>query len=162
MLKEGMKFNAPLAALILIAAVSLTGCKTGKVGGVNSPQGVSKTNPSAEGERARRVSSGELRASLEKGEAFVLDVRSEPEFKEGHIKGAHLLPRRELSARLNELPKDKLIVTYCACPFDHLSIEAALDIKHGGYENVAALTGGLNAWSKEGLPTETAEAAPAK
>jgi rhodanese-related sulfurtransferase len=160
-----MKFNAPFAALVLVAAVSLTGCKTAgsvNVAGSNLAANGNASNPAADSEPARRITTGEARAALEKGEAFILDVRSQPEYNEGHIKGARLLPRRELNARVNELPKDKLIVTYCACPFDHLSIEAALDLKRKGYQNVGALQGGLNAWSKEGLPTETAPAASGK
>jgi rhodanese-related sulfurtransferase len=151
-----MKFTATLTAIILVAAVSITACKSVNQSRSNSSQSGNANHPAANGERARRITTGDLRSALEKGEAFVLDVRSEPEYSEGHIKGAHLLPRRELNARFNEVPRDKLIVTYCACPFDHLSIEAALDLKRSGYENVGALEGGLNAWTKEGLPTEAA------
>lgn len=157
-----MKLTAPLTALILVTAVSLTACKTSSVPHSNMSENGNPAHPTADNDRARRITTGELRTTLEQGDPFILDVRSEPEYNEGHIKGAHLLPRRELQARFNELPKDKLIVTYCACPFDHLSIEAALDIKRNGLENVAALQGGLNAWSKEGLPIEAARNAPDK
>ena len=152
-----MKLTAPLTALILVIAVPLTACKTLSVPHSDISQNGNPANPTADNDRARRITTGELRTMLEQGASFILDVRSEAEYNEGHIKGAHLLPKRELQVRFNELPKDKLIVTYCACPFDHLSIEAALDIKRRGFENVAALQGGLNAWLKEGLPIEAVQ-----
>jgi len=45
--------------------------------------------------------------------AFILDVRDPWEFKRGHIKGAVNIPLNELRARMNELPKDREILTYC-------------------------------------------------
>lgn len=47
-------------------------------------------------------------------EDYVLvDVRSEPEFKYGHIEGAVNIPVDELRERLDELDPDKMIVEYC-------------------------------------------------
>jgi 3-mercaptopyruvate sulfurtransferase SseA len=62
----------------------------------------------------RRVSIEELRSALEKGTAIVVDVRGEDQYKAGHIKGAVWIPENEIANRTKELPKDKLIVTYCS------------------------------------------------
>ena len=62
----------------------------------------------------RRVTTVELRDALASGEAIVIDVRSEAAFKEGHIKGARFIPFSEIAGKIDELPKDKLIVTYCS------------------------------------------------
>ncbi len=45
--------------------------------------------------------------------AFLLDVRDEDEFAEGHAESALNIPLPELRDRLAELPKDKTIHTYC-------------------------------------------------
>lgn len=45
--------------------------------------------------------------------AFLLDVRDEDEFAEGHPEGAVLIPLPQLRDRLGELPKDKTLYVYC-------------------------------------------------
>ena len=62
----------------------------------------------------RRVSVAELKAALERNEAVVVDVRGEVDYNLGHIKGAASLPLGLVKERGGELPRDKMIVTYCA------------------------------------------------
>jgi 3-mercaptopyruvate sulfurtransferase SseA len=62
----------------------------------------------------RRVTVEELRAALEKGTAIVIDVRSKEQFNAGHIKGAQWIMGDEIAGRIKELPKNKLVVTYCS------------------------------------------------
>ena len=62
----------------------------------------------------RRVSIAELQSLLEKNEAVVVDVRDEVQYKLGHIRGARSIPLGLVGARAGELPRDKLIVAYCA------------------------------------------------
>ncbi|MFP5247911.1 MAG: rhodanese-like domain-containing protein, partial [Thermoanaerobaculia bacterium] len=59
--------------------------------------------------------------------------------------------------RFGELPQDKLIVAYCTCKAEELSLEAAMALarKHG-FERVAVLHGGYPAWKDAGYPTEGA------
>jgi|SRR6185436_11140233 len=68
------------------------------------------TNPS---DSARRITAEELHALWEKHEVLVVDTRSEPAFKQSHIKGAVLIPTNEFASRSGELPRNKMIVTYC-------------------------------------------------
>ena len=63
---------------------------------------------------ARRVTIDELEAMMKKGEAFVVDVRNDYSYNEGHIPGSRLIPEGEILNHLNELPRDKTIVTYCS------------------------------------------------
>ncbi len=44
----------------------------------------------------------------------ILDVRTNEEIKTGMFKGAKSIPLDKLSARYNELPKDKVLITHCA------------------------------------------------
>jgi rhodanese-related sulfurtransferase len=52
------------------------------------------------------------------------------------------------------LPREKLIVTYCACKHEGLSGHAVQELQKQGIENSAALVGGLDAWRAAGLPVE--------
>lgn len=63
---------------------------------------------------AARISIEELRRAMERGEAVVVDVRGQVEYNAGHIKGARSIPLGVINQRAGELPRDKLIVTYCA------------------------------------------------
>ncbi len=42
----------------------------------------------------------------------VIDVRGPEEYAEGHVPGALQIPADELSSRLDEIPRDQMVVTY--------------------------------------------------
>ena len=46
--------------------------------------------------------------------ATYVDVRAKDQYDIEHIKGAINIPLSEITARANELPKNKFIITYCA------------------------------------------------
>jgi 3-mercaptopyruvate sulfurtransferase SseA len=103
------------AALILVMAVLYTTGASHKREALPATSSAqpAQTQPTPEN-GVRRISVEELRAALEKGAAVVVDVRSAEQYKAGHIKGAILIPGDEIASRSRELPKDKLIVTYCS------------------------------------------------
>jgi 3-mercaptopyruvate sulfurtransferase SseA len=70
--------------------------------------------PAQPGDDVRRVTVAELKQALDAGQALVVDVRNQAAYDAGHIKGAKLVPAAEVDKHVNELPKDKLIVTYCS------------------------------------------------
>jgi len=45
--------------------------------------------------------------------AMIIDVRTEKEFNEGHIKGAVNIPISYVDRMFNSLPRDKKMVVYC-------------------------------------------------
>ena len=78
-----------------------------------------QTTPAAQetapqGDGVRRITPEEVRAALAKGEAVIVDVRGEGSFETGHIKGAISMPTDKLLSRVSELPRDKMIITYCS------------------------------------------------
>ncbi len=73
---------------------------------------VSAATPYPDG--ARRVTIAELEELLKENKAVVIDVRSQDSYDAGHIPGAKLIPAGEILSHINELPKDKLIITYCS------------------------------------------------
>lgn len=62
---------------------------------------------------ARRITAEELYAMWEKNKVLIIDTRNDAAFKQSHIKGAILIPAGEVQGRIDELPKDKFIATYC-------------------------------------------------
>jgi predicted sulfurtransferase len=68
----------------------------------------------ANSDGVRRITPDEVRELLKKGKAVIVDVRGEASYKAGHVKGALLIPAGEIGERAKELPKDKMILTYCS------------------------------------------------
>src|SRR5262249_50254382 len=64
-------------------------------------------------ETARRISVDEARQALAKGEAVLVDVRNKEAYEASHAQGALSIPLADVGARAGELPKNKLIITYC-------------------------------------------------
>ena len=62
----------------------------------------------------RRISVAEAAAALQNGTAVMADVRSRDAYNTRRIKDAVLLDEETLHGSLDHLPKDKLIITYCA------------------------------------------------
>lgn len=62
----------------------------------------------------RRITTGELAELMNQGKVVVVDVRNQAAYDLGHIRGAKLIPVPQVGERTKELPRDKVIVTYCA------------------------------------------------
>lgn len=88
-------------------------------------------------------------------EAYVLDVRSANEFKEGAIGNATNISVGELNGKLGQLPKDKDTPVLVYCLSGGRSARAAGQLVKAGYTQVFNLSGGINAWKNAGLPVET-------
>jgi len=88
-----------------------------------------------------------------RGSVNILDVRTSVETEEEgtRIAGALLIPINELRERLNEVPKDKPVMTICRS--GKRSVLAATILRKEGWEKVANIKGGLLQWQAEGLPS---------
>ena len=75
------------------------------------------------------------------GRVTILDVRTPAEYEAWHIPGAVLLPYTELRQRLDEVPRDKPVYTYCRSGFR--SYIAYCVLKQNGWDQVAFLAGGM-------------------
>ena len=100
-------------AVIVTVAVILAACNA-----TDNPAQVENKKPAGAEtiypDGARRVTADELEAMLKNGEAVVVDVRTQASYDIGHIPGAKLIPAGEILNHVNELPRDKTIVTYCS------------------------------------------------
>jgi len=87
------------------------------------------------------------------GDAYILDIRLEGLYKQGHVKGSHNLPIHQVSRRYQEIPTDKRIIV-----IDVLGNPKWMPIgwflKSKGYKDVMMMKGGMTAWQKEGFPLE--------
>ena len=107
-------------ALVVLGAFALIACNSAEKLASQKPTAnlntAAKATPNAipTSDGVRRITTVELRDLLSKGQAVVIDVRNEASYKAGHIRGAKLIPTSEFLARINELPRDKMIVTYCS------------------------------------------------
>lgn len=79
-----------------------------------------------------KVSSKELLELLRQGRVQFIDIRFREEYEAWHLGFARNIPLNELPSRLDELDKDKLIVT--ACPHNDRSNLARLFLVTKGYQ----------------------------
>jgi rhodanese-related sulfurtransferase len=108
------------------------------------------------------ITAEELKAKLAKNEpVLIIDVRSSEGFASSTttVKGSMHFKVRKLKSRLvyppfNDLPRDREIVTYCACPKDEASIAAAQILQSGGFKRVRVLQGGWTEWLKVNGPVQ--------
>ena len=108
------------------------------------------------------ITAEELKTKLAGNEpVMIIDVRSPQGFAASTttIKGAIHFKARKLKSRLKyaplkDLPKDREIVTYCACPNDESSITAAQVLQASGFTRVRVLQGGWNEWLRAKGPVE--------
>jgi rhodanese-related sulfurtransferase len=83
---------------------------------------------------------------------YLLDVRRPVEYKQGHIKGAELIPLDELSTQMARIPKGREIS--CVCESGSRSSLAARRLSVQGYK-VSNMKGGMAHWIRTGLPVKT-------
>ena len=83
-------------------------------------------------------------------EDFVfLDVRSVGEYEQVRLPNTKNIPLGALRGRLDELPRDKPIVTFCEISLR--GYEAALILQAGGFQDVRVMDGGVAMWPYEKL-----------
>ncbi len=83
---------------------------------------------------------------------IILDVRTEGEFRQGHIEGATLLDYHapDFRQRFAELDRDAIIFMYCRSGNRSSHVLNMAD--ELGFKAVYDLRGGILAWNAAGLP----------
>jgi rhodanese-related sulfurtransferase len=108
------------------------------------------------------ISADELKTKVASNHPVtIIDVRSSEGYAASSttIKGALHFKVRKLRSRLTyppfkDLPRDREIVTYCACPKDQSSIAAAQILQAAGFKRVKVLQGGWLEWLRVSGPVE--------
>jgi rhodanese-related sulfurtransferase len=105
-------------------------------------------------QRITEVSVEEARAQAERGEAILIDVREESDWKQAHAEGARHLSKGVIELEIEEQVPDVNQPIICYCGGGSRSALATDSLQKMGYTNVRSLAGGLKAWKAAGLPTE--------
>ncbi len=93
----------------------------------------------------------------------VLDVRTPTAtgLQPQRIPGALQVPLQEVARHVGQLPRDRDIILYCACPNEASAAKAAKVLMAHGYRRVRPLRGGLDAWIAAGYAIEQIVLTPA-
>lgn len=95
------------------------------------------------------ITAEELKAKIAKNQPLaILDLRAEGAYAQSDktIKGSLHTRVRRVATRLRDAPRDKEVITYCACPADEAATIAARLLLANGFKRVRVLKGGWNAW----------------
>jgi rhodanese-related sulfurtransferase len=84
-------------------------------------------------------------------ELCLLDVRELDEREAARIEPSLHIPMGEVPARVQELPRDRTIVVYCHSGTRSAMVAGYLEGQ--GFEEIANLTGGIDAWSRKVDPS---------
>lgn len=105
--------------------------------------------------RMAKMSVDELKARLDAEEPLTVidvrharDVQADPDM----IPGAIHMALEDIDGRYHEIPKDREIILYCACPNEVSSARTALKLKRNGIHQVRPLEGGIDAWRQRKYP----------
>jgi rhodanese-related sulfurtransferase len=132
---------------------------------VPEPQGLPTPTLQAKAPKSeedlQKIPPEELLALIE-GEADLVVVDNQPKgaYDLGHVPGAINFPWAMEIKDPGDLPKDKLLVLYCACQHEEDSTFIAMElINKFGYDKVMLLDGGWLKWTELELPVEEGEGA---
>ncbi len=103
------------------------------------------------------ISAREAQAQTESGDAVLIDVREEADWREDHAKGAKHLERGIVELEIEEQVPDLKTPIICYCGGGSRSALVAESLHKMGYENVRSLAGGFREWKEDGLPSVTSE-----
>ena len=95
-------------------------------------------------------------------EPLVLDVRSRTQRKlDGRrIPGARPIDLDDVDWTLTEIPRDRDVIVYCACPNEATAAKVAMQLQKRGLLRVRPLAGGIDAWAEAGLKLDTRATEP--
>ena len=103
----------------------------------------------------KEVGTAEAQAQL--GKRVIIDVREYDEYAAGHLPGAINIPRGVLEFKIGMVPecanKDGAFLIYCRT--SGRAALSAVQLQKIGYGNIISMSGGYEAWAKEGRPSET-------
>ncbi len=97
-----------------------------------------------------RLSPAVAAERLATGTPIAIDVRAPGERAQKHVDGSLSLPLSQLLSRLDEIPRNRPLIVYCAAGY-RSSIAASLLQRHG-FADVSEIAGGIAAWETAHLP----------
>jgi len=107
--------------------------------------------------RIARITPDELKLMLDAGhEPVIVDLRRplDRQANPYSIPGALWMAVEELEHRHHEIPRDRDVILYCACPNEVTAARMALLLKRNGIVRVRPLAGGVEAWRTLNFPVD--------
>jgi len=93
-----------------------------------------------------------VKKEIDRGASLIIvDARAPGDYALMHVAGAISVPFYTVNDYAKEIPKDRYILTYCACPHA-ASVKARDALRALGYKRVAVLDEGINVWRDRGYP----------
>lgn len=102
--------------------------------------------------KVKEITAAEARRRQEEKTAVIVDVRELDEWQGGHIQGARHIPLGDLQQRAQEILSLPEVIFVCRSGGRSTSATRAFEA--AGHPRVASLTGGMQAWEREGLPVK--------
>jgi rhodanese-related sulfurtransferase len=99
------------------------------------------------------ISPADAQSQTERGDAVLIDVRDDEDWREDHAKNAKHLNRGSVELEIEEQVPDLKTPIICYCGGGSRSALVAESLQKMGYENVRSIAGGFRAWKKAGLPS---------
>ena len=138
-----------VVALVIFAVVHKP-APQGAAAPAGAPEASAPTPPPAD---VPFIDPAQTKQLVDGGGVTLLDVRDADAYLASHIPGALQIPLARVEGEVPYLPKEKPIVAYCTCPHDEAAIEAVQILQHAGVRDARVLHGGLQEWTRLGLPT---------
>ena len=107
--------------------------------------------------RVARISPTELKQLMDDGhQSVVVDLRGTLDHVADPytIPGALRISAEELEQRHHDIPRDRDVILFCACPNEATAARMALMLKRRGITRVRPLAGGIDAWRELAYPLE--------
>lgn len=92
------------------------------------------------------------RAEHEAGRVVLIDIREPLEHATGVAKGVQLLPMRQLSTRLSEIPPADGKPVLLICNTQNRSSATLRALREKGYAHVRYVDGGMSEWARRNWP----------
>ena len=99
------------------------------------------------------ISPADARKQVDSGDALLIDVREDDDWREGHAEQATHLSRGVVELEIEDQVPDLTKPIICYCGGGSRSALVAESLQKMGYKNVRSMAGGMRAWKEQGLPT---------
>ncbi|HEX8751230.1 MAG TPA: DedA family protein/thiosulfate sulfurtransferase GlpE [Nitrospira sp.] len=107
--------------------------------------------------RVARITPSELKQLMDDGhQSVVVDLRDILDHMADPytIPGALRISPEELEQRHHDIPRDRDVILFCACPNEATAAKMALMLKRRGIRRVRPLLGGIDGWRELNYPLE--------
>lgn len=135
---------------LALSLLLLAGCTSPKAPLASQETSSASSAPTEAAAKAvyHKITPEEAKAMMDKGGVVIVDVRTEGEYQEKHIKNAVLVPNESISSQKPELLPDVQATLLVYCRSGRRSADASQKLLALGYQNVYDF-GGISAWPYE-------------